>query len=260
MVSFTSTLQIFEKKVSDLLFDMLLSSMIRVRATRKGLLWIVSPWFSDITFNFVGRSTLSGLFPSTRRSIKLSEILTNFLDYGGEIRLVCRPPHSLVNIEDIRMLTYIENASFPRKDLIVYKVIDSIVSQKSTIDFILKLLPYVDSDKVKYRFSENLHAKIFMSENYALTGSSNITYSGLLSNLEFNCVITDTEGLKNIKQFCDEIWNNHAVCLKKYVESDDFRMLIKSLEQVKDKFDPRLKDLYIKLRALEATHLEAIML
>jgi hypothetical protein len=228
---------------------MLMSSVIRVKTQNDYSLWIVSPWLSDVYFNFVGRSSFSGIFPTPRKTIKLSEVLTNFLDYGGRIKLICRPPHDLVDVDNIRMLIYIENSSFPRRDLIVYKLVDSIMSQKSTIDFLLKLFPYYDLGKFELKFSERLHAKIFLSESFALTGSSNITYSGLFSNIEFNFFVFNKEQIEQIKQFCNEIWSD-SVDFKKYIKSNEFCLLLENLKRIKDKFDPRLKDLYIKLEAL----------
>jgi len=253
MISFTSTWnsRTLQTKTSDLLFDIFLNSLIHRKIGDECLLWIISPWLSDINFSFVGRSTLNGVFLVPRKAIRLSEILTNFINYGGTLRLVCRPPHDLIDVDYIRMLFYLESADLPQKNAIIYRIVDNIVSQKATIDFVLNLLPYVESERALFRFNEKLHAKILVSKDCALTGSSNMTLSGVYFNLEFNCIITDNENLNKIKEFCNEIWNQSddlASYVKKCV---DFQVLLDNLEGIKDKFDPRLKDLYIKLRTLK---------
>jgi len=218
---------------------------------KESSLWIISPWLSDVNFSFVGRSTLSGIFHFPRKSIRLSEILENFLKYGGKLKLICRPPHDLIDIDSIQMLFYLEDADFQRKDTIIYKVVDSVLSHKATIDFMLSLLPYVKLKKAKIRFNEKLHAKIFVSESCAVIGSSNMTFSGLYSNLEFNCTITDEENINKIKEFCDEIWSKSDDLVDYVRKCADFQILLDSLESIKDKFDPKIKDLYVKLQTLK---------
>lgn len=253
MVSFTSTWDshVFETKTSDLLFDIFLNSLIHRKIGSECSLWIVSPWLSDITFSFVGRSTLNGVFLIPRKAIKLSEILTNFLNCGGMLKLVCRPPHDLIDVDSIRMLFYLESVDFPQKDAMIYRIVDNIVSQKATIDFVLNLLPYVESGRASFRFNEKLHAKILVSKDCALTGSSNMTHSGMYFNLEFNCIITNNEDLNKIREFCNEIWNQSDDLISYVKKCADFQILLDNLEDAKDKFDPRVKDLYIKLRALK---------
>ena len=253
MISFTSTWgsYTFKTRTPELLFDLFLDSLIHGKMGGECSLWIISPWLSDVNFSFVGRSTLNGIFLFPRKATRLSEILENFLDCGGTLKLVCRPPHDLVNIDSIRMLFYLESANFQQKDAIIYKVVDSILSHKATIDFMLNLLPYVNLRKAEIRFNEKLHAKIFVSKSCAVTGSSNMTFSGLYSNLEFNCVITDDEKINKIKQFCNEIWNKSDDLADYVSKCTDFHILLNNLESIKDKFDPRLKDLYVKLQTLK---------
>lgn len=253
MVSFISSKvsNICKIKLSDLLFDIFLDSLISEKSEVKDLFWIISPWISDVNFNFIGRSTLSGIFLTPRKSIKLSEILTIFLNCGGNIKIVCRPPHDLIDISYIRMLFFLENANFSQKDLIIYRIVDSIVSQKSTIDFLYNLLPYVELGRMSFRFNENLHAKIFASKNCAVTGSSNMTFGGIYLNLEFNCFVTDAEELIKIESFCNEIWEHSLNPIDYIQQCVEFQLLLDNLTYVKDKFDPRLKDLYNKLKTLK---------
>jgi len=253
LISFTSTWSshTFKIRTSELLFDLFLDSLIHRKMGGESSLWIISPWLSDVNFSLVGRSTLSGVFPFPRKSIRLSEILENFLNYGGILKLVCRPPHDLVDIDSIQMLFYLEDANFQQKDAIIYKVVDSILSHKATIDFMLSLFPYVELKKAKIRFNEKLHAKIFVSKSCAVIGSSNMTFSGLHSNLEFNCAITDEENINRIREFCNEIWSKSDDLVDYVRKCTDFQILLDSLESIKDKFDPRIKDLYIKLQTLK---------
>lgn len=253
MTLFTSTRDssVCKIKVSDLLLNVLLDIIISEKSGMNEPVWIISPWISDISFSFIGRSTLSGIFPTPKKSMKLSEILKMLLNHGGKLKIVCRPPHDLISIDNLRILRFLEEANFPRKDLIIYRVVDDILSQKSTIDFLYNLLPYIEARAVEFRFNEKLHAKILVSRNCAIVGSSNMTISGVYFNLEFNCFMTDTEEVTKIKRFCNEIWEQSFDPASYVHQCADFRALLNNLEYIKDRFDPGLRDLYDELKTLK---------
>ncbi|MFT6002490.1 MAG: phosphatidylserine/phosphatidylglycerophosphate/cardiolipin synthase-like enzyme [Flavobacteriales bacterium] len=101
---------------------------------------------------------------------------------------------------------------------------------KSVEDGVIKLVEDLTSGKVQIRAfktdsssdgNSNLHCKLYIftqeeEHDHAgwgtvITGSSNLSASGLHHNVEFNVELRDTEDVRYAKDFFTEIWENESI-------------------------------------------------
>jgi hypothetical protein len=83
-----------------------------------------------------------------------------------------------------------------------------------------------------YRF----HAKIYLFDNCALIGSSNLTDGGMHSNREATILIEDSEQIADIRALCQELWTGAPV-----LTPDKLLNFERCSEVFQQRFDPNLK-------------------
>ncbi len=69
---------------------------------------------------------------------------------------------------------------------------------------VIRIIELIQNDFIQFKFLDKLHAKIYISDNYAILGSSNFSKSGLKSQMEANIRIANSiTNLTEKKQFED---------------------------------------------------------
>ena len=123
-------------------------------------LWIVTPWISDVPLvdNRPGRfaDLLHGL---PWRLLRLGELLGHQLLRGGSIVIACRPDSHNTNFTTV-LTRHAEEMSV--------------------------------GQRLRVRFSSELHEKGILTDRLLLSGSMNLTYNGL-RHLEESVFLTDSE-------------------------------------------------------------------
>jgi phosphatidylserine/phosphatidylglycerophosphate/cardiolipin synthase-like enzyme len=117
--------------------------------------WLVSPWVSDIPLldNEAGSfATFEPEWPLSR--IRLSQALNCLAESGTQITVVTR---------DVEHNRHFYNAA----------------------------VSTVSADRLRFLFSEELHAKGILGDHFYLSGSMNFTYNGIYANTEILHLITD---------------------------------------------------------------------
>lgn len=216
-------------------------------------LFLVSPWFSNMTYPIQGRSLHMEAFGQPYSQLDLIKILKKIVGHLVEnslphrVRVVCRPPHDLISNNVLELL---EEHSGLSASLKLY-LLDQAASQKGTID-LLYGLHQVDPEwsKTSVAYDDRLHAKIVCSNNFAFVGSANITYSGLYYNNEIALFIADSPGVERILKVCNDIWE-HSVPLKNYRRwrEEEYTLLMERLMNL-GKEDVRLRELGTKIKAI----------
>jgi len=237
------------EETSVMVLDILISSLINARFGKHPTLWLISPWITDVKFNFKGRSTLSSLFIKSKRSIRLTEILQTYLNYGAELNIICRPPHELFDFNKIRLLLFLCQFSQPPsefREYTKYTLLGDILAHKATIDFLYSITRASTQCKPNIGYLEKLHSKIIYNGNHAIFGSSNITHGGIYYNCELNTIISERILLDKISCICNELWKN-STTIKDYASQDNFRKLMHFLEAAQN-IDPLIKELYNKIK------------
>jgi superfamily II DNA or RNA helicase len=92
-----------------------------------------------------------------------------------------------------------------------------------------KFLEWIRSDKLEIRAypSQNIHAKLYIMTfkkgdrdiGRVITGSSNFTQAGLVSNIEFNVELKNRSDYDFAKNKFEELWGNAVDISEKYVET-----------------------------------------
>lgn len=60
-----------------------------------------------------------------------------------------------------------------------------------------------------------------------ISGSSNLTFSGLSGRFEYNTIDRDPDNYKNAKEMFDDIWNNHSISITTWWENDELVRVLK---------------------------------
>ena len=92
-----------------------------------------------------------------------------------------------------------------------------------------KFIEWIRSGKlvIKAYPSQNIHAKLYIwtfregdrEKGTVITGSSNLTQSGLINNLEFNVELKDRNDYEFAKDKFEELWKDSIDVSQKYVET-----------------------------------------
>lgn len=69
---------------------------------------------------------------------------------------------------------------------------------------------FMKMSRIKFKTPRRfIHAKIYISESMAISGSANLTYKGMHKNLEQVEIIYDKEEISRLKKQFWEIWNRY---------------------------------------------------
>lgn len=162
-------------EIADLLQGIFTAELIRPSTC----LWIVSPWVSDIAVidNRVG--AFSGLDPTWgQRHLRLSEVLRALLRVGGEIRIATRPDR--------------HNDWF-------FRTLQDDTRSDGT------------SGLVTWQFSDDLHTKGLLGDDYYLGGSMNLTYNGVQVLEETVTFETDPEAVARTRLIMYDRWGGRLL-------------------------------------------------
>ena len=245
-----------EDQIWDGILDIMVDFLQQVQdgsASDDSPIHLISPWFSNMTFPIQGRSLHLNAFEQPYSQLDFVHILTqtvNSLTNGkvqNRIKIVCRPPHDLISGSALEILR--QDKKLP--DAMRLFVLDQVVSQKNTID-LLFALHQVDPQwaSVAVGYDERLHAKIICSNNFALVGSSNLTFGGLYYNNEVALFIPEPAGVGRIRKVCEDI-ERYSVPLTSYRDrnEEDYSLLMERLQDLVD-VDIRIRDLHSKVKAI----------
>ena len=74
----------------------------------------------------------------------------------------------------------------------------------------IQIIEFIKDEKIKFKFSDKLHAKIYVSDNYAILGSSNFSKNGLQIQKEANIRIENADNNYHKEQYSNikQIGNN----------------------------------------------------
>ena len=244
-----------EDQIWNGLLDILLDYLQRTQgpaSSDPSSLFLVSPWFSNMTYPIQGRSLHLNAFGQPYSQLDLIQILkrivANLVENAlpHKVQIVCRPPHDLISSSALELLE--ESATLP-PSLRLY-LLDQASTQKGTI-YLIFAMHQIDPEwsNVSIAYDERLHAKIVCSDSLALAGSANLTYSGLYYNNEVALFIADSEGVSRIRKACSDIWE-HSVPLKNYRRwrEEEYTILMDRLGNL-GKLDVRLRELGAKIKA-----------
>lgn len=128
--------------------DLLTGLFTAELATSSKCLWLVSPWISDVEMIDNSAGTFTALSRFGKRRVRLTEILVCLAGRGCHVVVgTTTDPHNTRFVERLRQLCG-----------------DMRVEDRVTVN--------IDS-------SENLHTKAITGDDFALSGSMNITYNGI---------------------------------------------------------------------------------
>jgi len=118
------------------------------------------------------------------------------------------------------------------KDIFVQQVASELEnSQDSQIveQGVIKFIEWIKSGKLEIKVypSQNIHAKVYIvtfkegdrDTGRVITGSSNLTQSGLVDNLEFNVELKNSADYHFAKDKFEELWLNAVDISEKYIET-----------------------------------------
>lgn len=101
--------------------------------------------------------------------------------------------------------------------------------QKEIEEGIRKFIEWVRGKKLEIRAypSRNIHAKLYIMTfregdrdvGRVITGSSNLTYSGLMDNLEFNVELKNRADYEFAKQKFEELWNDAVDVSERFIQT-----------------------------------------
>lgn len=114
---------------------------------------------------------------------------------------------------------------------------------------VTKFIEWIKSGKLEIKVypSQNIHAKVYIvtfkdgdrDTGRVITGSSNLTQSGLVDNLEFNVELKNSSDHKFAKDKFEELWANSVDISEKYIETVETKTWLNQ--------DIKPYDLYLKL-------------
>lgn len=125
-------------------------------------LWLVSPWISDVELIDNSAGTFSALSRFGKRRVRLTEVLVSLAERGCHV--------VIGTTSDAHNTRFIERLELLSSDL---RVDDRIT---------------ISIDE-----SEQLHTKAITGDDYALSGSMNLTYNGIEVREELVDLRTDVE-------------------------------------------------------------------
>jgi len=199
-------------------FDNLLSEILLAKAGQKSILWLVSPWIKDFDFPLVGRGGFTPVLSIKAGTITLLDLLKEYSDAGGKIKLVCYPPHLLFDMSLVtRVVELTRVAAQLRKAKILEPAVEENLSLlKSEAAFLADqfsihgdVIEFINStaelNGAEIYYNEKLHAKVILGTNFAIVGSANITPGGFIRNDEIYLVVDEERTISDVKMFCENM-------------------------------------------------------
>ena len=149
--------------------------------------YIISPWISAFKFT---RKIIYYPFVS---SYDVVDVLKALHSQGVEIHVLARCFDDFLSPDLIYILymIYNKNVSIPRDILLYLKhQLEGILRRLEMAEKIIDIgvnfkTDFVSSQRPWYR----LHAKIYVNEKWALIGSANFSYGGIVSNGNWECLL-----------------------------------------------------------------------
>lgn len=201
---------------------------------------------TKFTTNENGESNLESKLNDYLKDTEFFDVLVGYFYTSGFYKIY----KSLENVKEIKILigistdyrTYslMEEAKSTElrlndektKKLFSEKLIDEMNFSEDSLhveEGILKFIDWLQNGKLKiktYPF-DRIHAKLYImtydknsqDRNKIITGSSNLTASGLNNNLEFNVELRDPVDYEFAKYKFDELWKNAIDISEEYIET-----------------------------------------
>lgn len=118
------------------------------------------------------------------------------------------------------------------KEVFVQHVSHELENSDDSLDVekgVIKFIEWINDGKLEIKVypSQNIHAKVYVitfkegdrDTGRVITGSSNLTQSGLVDNLEFNVELKNSADYNFAKDKFEELWNNAVDISQKYIET-----------------------------------------
>lgn len=86
------------------------------------------------------------------------------------------------------------------------------------------LREFINDNNNKIKHIDNVHAKAIILNDKALFGSANFTNSGLHKNIELSAIIDDSEKVKELNTWFDELWDK-----SKYLDIEKVTSFVNSI-------------------------------
>jgi hypothetical protein len=194
------------------IFDLLLSEILVTQHEGTSKLYIVSPWLRNFDLHTPGRGNLQLIMSYLPSKISFFRLLEEYLKKGGNLVLVCLPPHQLVNQDQLNTLTQLHEIRNQTESMEmittilaqIEKATKDVMMNRTMLEFLSKLKRRF-GDKVRLVFNERLHAKICCGKFVAIIGSANLTSWGLSSSDEICLILEDPETISGIRKTCESI-------------------------------------------------------
>lgn len=210
--------------------------------------------------------TLLDRFKQTLKDVRFFDVLVGYFQTSGFYQLY----EAFEDIEQIRILVglgidkqafeIIDDAKYQMelnfthketRELFSDTVVDEIDQTPDTSEVeigIKKFIDYLVSGKIQIKAhpSHKIHAKVYISRFHeedrdfgrVITGSSNFTYSGLVSQYEFNVELKDKPDVEYASEKFEQLWSEAIDVNEDYINS------VQSRTWLNDKLLPYL--LYLK--------------
>lgn len=205
--------------------------------------------YTDLTFfTNDGETSILDRFKAVLKTVEFFDILVGYFRISGFYQLY----KSFEGIEKIRILVglNIDTKSFQiidtikhtgefdfvthskTKELIGQKIIDEIENSEDSQEVeagIHKFIEYLNTGKIEIKAhpTQALHAKVYISRYFkydrdfgnVITGSSNFSESGLISNYEFNVQLKNSQDVKFALEKFELLWEQAVDISDCYVET-----------------------------------------
>ncbi|WP_185903716.1 DUF4357 domain-containing protein [Hathewaya massiliensis] len=129
--------------------------------------------------------------------------------------------------------------------------LDDFISSSSDINILNKL---IKNPNIEVRYYSNLHAKIYVIDGKkAVITSANFTQNGMYNNLEYGVLIE--EGLKDIKQDINNLWNNGGIVNEEIIVSIQDKLSILEVHKNQEyKIKSEIKELNKQIIEQKRSH------
>lgn len=217
--------------------EILRDFLLRASSSNEGVIYIISPWISDIPLDqmlichprLMCNSVLEAL-KQLRIFFKVKVVTRCYDDRISPAKLY------IANL----LAQEIKSKKSPALVTILGEVVEDLVKAVESMRMIRALI----ADNIEVRFLYNLHAKIYLSPIEALVGSANLTISGMKSGSRY----ANSEVLLRISRE-DPIYEKILHLAEQYFkigvnEEECVKNLLKKINETLSEFGSRFNNLH----------------
>lgn len=158
--------------------EVLRGFLLRASLCNEGVIYIISPWISNIPFE---RTLISHPKLMCNNMLDALKQLKKFFD----VKVVTRCYDDRISPTELYtaklLLQEIEGRKSSALIPVLSEIVENLMGALETVTMIRALI----AENIDVRFLHNLHAKIYVSPAEALIGSANLTISGMKSKSKY---------------------------------------------------------------------------